>query len=71
MVREADVACGTRIDVTRHTRPRDRARRPTRRAGGAQVAHRWRGHVTGATRVDADARVAPRGRGVAGEGPTG
>ena len=47
---------GTRVDATRHARPRGRAAR-------THIARRWRGRVAGATRVHADARVVPRGRG--------
>ena len=54
MVREADVAMqrGTQGHVAE---PRE----PTRTSGGAM----WRERVAWATRVHADARLAPRGRG--------
>ena len=64
---KTDMACGTRADATRHAGPRGRAAR-------AHVRHRWRtgrGHVAWATRVHANTRVAPRGRGLVGEWPTG
>ena len=64
MAHGADMPRGTRADVTQHARPCGRAAR-------AHAARRWRGHVAGAMRVQANARVAPRGRGLAGEGPTG
>ena len=57
--RKADVARGTRADATWHTGPRDRAAQ-------AHMRHRWhigRGHLVWATRVHADARMGPRGRG--------
>ena len=58
MAREADVAHGTRMDATRHERPRGRAAR-------AQARRRWRGHVAWAPRWRHMAG------GLAGEGPTG
>ena len=48
--RECDTAC--KATWQSRTSPR-----------GTQVAHKWRGRVAEATRVHADARVAPRGRG--------
>ena len=61
MAREADMACGTRTDATRHARSWGRSVK-------ARAMRRWR--TSG--RVHADAYVAPRGRvGLANEGPTG
>ena len=57
------MARGTRADVMRHARPRDRAVRAHTACRLCAGAHRWHGRVAGATQVHADARVVPRCRG--------
>ena len=56
VAREADVARGTRDGC-------DAACKATWQSHASPRGARWLGHVAKATRVHADARVAPRGRG--------
>ena len=57
------MALGTHPDATRHARPRGEAARAHAVRRWRVGAHRWRVRVAGSTRVHADSRVAPRGKG--------